>query len=232
MCDVQVLSDESGDNKIVSIDNPAAFITLLEEAENTGKENLTVTINAESDDLNCRNSDGDIVMIDCNRSRWNVSQSLGYARNCSLKSLTLTINDFGFESTGMPDFLIGCLKGCISLNSLILTLNDHSYYDQASASLLRKGLGCNTSLISVTLTVNIYARVFVDIRYREEIDSFVPNTSMKYFTLTINDFCRSRSWKLGSDVLWSNFKSITTFNLTFNNSDELIGHELAIFWMQ
>ena len=88
VCDVQVLSDESGDNKIGSIDNPAAFITLLEEAENTGKENLTVTINAESDDLTDHDNDSDILCIDCNRSRWNVSQSLGYARNCSLKSLT------------------------------------------------------------------------------------------------------------------------------------------------
>jgi len=227
VCDVQVLSGESGDNKIVSIDNPAAFIMLLEEAENTGKENLTVTINAESDDVNCRNSDGDIVMTDCDRSRWNVSQSLGYARNCSLKSLTLTINDFGFESTGMPDFLIGCLKGCISLKSLILTVNEHSYYDHASAYLLRKGLGCNTSLISVTLTVNIYARVVYG--FRRVIESFVSNTSMKSFTLTINDFCTSGGWELGSYVLSSNFKSLTTFDLTLNNCNKLIGHDLPIF---
>ena len=230
VCDVQVLSVESGDNKIVSIDNPAAFITLLEEAENTGKENLTVTINAESDDSTYHCSDDDnIVIIDCMRCRWNVSQSLGFARNCSLKSLTLTINDFGFESTGMPDFLIGCFKGCISLKSLILTINEHSYYDQTSPSLLRKGLGCNTSLISVTLTVNIYSRVSLDIRRLHEIDSFVPNTSMSSFTLTINDFCRSGSWQLGSEVLWSNYKSLTTFNLTLNNCNELIGHDLPIF---
>ncbi|XP_067025697.1 uncharacterized protein [Acropora muricata] len=228
-CDVQVLSDESGDNKIMSIDNPAAFITLLEEAENTGKENLTVTINAESDDLNCRNSDDDIVMIHCNHSRWSVTQSLRFARNCSLKSLTLTINSFGFESTGMPDFLIGCLKGCISLKSLTLTLNEHGYFDQASPSLLRMGLGCNTSLTSVTLTVNIYSTVSVDIKRLDEIDFFVPNTSMSSFTLTINDFCGSGSGQLGSEVLWSNYKSLTTFNLTLNNCDDLICHDLPIF---
>ena len=38
VCDVHVPSDESGDNKIVSIDNPASLIALLERAENTGKE--------------------------------------------------------------------------------------------------------------------------------------------------------------------------------------------------
>ena len=228
MCDVQILSDESGDNKIMSIDNPAAFITLLEEAENTGKENLTVTINAESDDVIYYDSDSDILNIIGYRSRWNVRQSLGFARNCSLKSLTLTINNLDGESTGMPDFLIGCLKGCISLKSLTLTLNEYSYFDQASASLLREGLGCNTSLISVTLTVNIYSTVCVDIRGLDIYD-FVPNTSFNSFTLSINDFCRSDSWRLGSEVLWSNYKSLTTFNLTLSNCDELIGHDLPIF---
>ena len=43
-----VRSDESVDDKTVSIDNPASLIALL-ESENTGKENLTVTINFQSD---------------------------------------------------------------------------------------------------------------------------------------------------------------------------------------
>ena len=227
VCDVQVLSDESGDNKIVSIDNPAAFITLLEEAENTGKENLTVTINAEIDAFTY--CDSDILIMDGGRSGWIVRQSLGFARNCSLKSLTLTINNFGFmNGSGMSDFLIGCLKGCLSLKSLTLTLNDYSCFDEASASLLREGLECNTSLISATLTVNIYSTVRVDIRGLDIYD-FVPNTSINYFTLSINDFCRSGSWRLGSEVLWSNYKSLTTFNLTLYNCDELLGHDLPIF---
>ena len=227
VCDVQVLSDESGDTKIVSIDNPAAFITLLEEAENTGKENLTVTINAESDDLTCQDSDSDVLFIDWSRSRWYVRQSLGFARNCSLKSLTLTINNSAFESTRMPDFLIGCLKACISLKSLTLTLNECSVKDLASRSLLRQGLGCNTSLISVTLTVNMYYRV--DFRRLDDIYDFVPNTSINSFTLTINDFCRSGIWKFGLDFLWSNYKSLTTFNLTLNNCNELSGLDLPFF---
>ena len=45
-----VRSDESVDGKTVSIDNPASLIALL-ESENTGKENLTVTINFQSDDF-------------------------------------------------------------------------------------------------------------------------------------------------------------------------------------
>ena len=218
VCEVHVPSGESGDDKIVSVDNPASLIKLLEEAENTGKENLTVKINVESDAL----------IIDCYRSRWNVRQSLGFARNCSLKSLTLTINNFGFKNgSGIPDFLIGCLKGCISLKSLTLTVNEYSYFNQASASLLRECLGCNTSLISVTLTVNIYSTVGVDIRGLDIYD-FVPNTSINSFTLSINDFCRIGSWRLGSEVLLSNYKSLTTFNLTLYNCNELSGHDLPI----
>ena len=37
VCEVHVPSDESGDDKIVSVDNPASLITLLEEAENSRK---------------------------------------------------------------------------------------------------------------------------------------------------------------------------------------------------
>ena len=227
VCDVQVVSDESGDDKIVSVDNPASLIKILEEAENTGKENLTVTINAESDDLTRHDSDSGSLIINCSRSRWIVGQSLGFGRNCSLKSLTLTINSLGFESTGMPDFLIGCLKGCISLKSLTLTLNECSVMDLASTSLLRKGLRCNTSLISVTLTVNMYARV--NVRQLDDIHDFVANTSINSFTLSINNFCRSGIWKFDSDVLLSNCKSLTTFNLTLNNCSELIGHDLPFF---
>ena len=211
----------------LSIDNPASLMKLLEEAENTGKENLTVTINAESDDLTCHDSDSDILIIDCCRSRWDVRQSLGFARNCSLKSLTLTINNLGYESTGMPDFLISCLKGCISLKSLTLTLNECSVIDLASTSLLREGLGCNTSLISVTLTVNMYSRV--DVRRLDDTYDFVPNTSINSFTLSVNDFCRSGIWQFGSDVLLSNYKSLTTFNLTLSNCKKLILHDLPIF---
>ena len=227
VCDVQVFSDESGYNEIVSIDNPASLIALFEEAENTGKENLTVTINAESDDLTCHDSDSDILTTDCCRSRWDVRQSLGFARNCSLRSLTLTINNLDDESTGMSDLLIGCLKGCISLKSLTLTVNECSVMDLASRSLLREGLGCNTSLISVTLTVNIYYRI--EMGRLGDIRDFVPCTSINSFTLSINNFCRCQIWQLCLDVLLSKYKSLTTFNLTLNNCNEVRGRGLPFY---
>ena len=85
VCEVQVPSDESCNNKTVFIDNPASLIAVFKEAKNTGKENVTVTIIVQSDDSTCTG-----------RS-WNLL--LGLPRNCTLGSLTLTINNFSPRST-------------------------------------------------------------------------------------------------------------------------------------
>ena len=117
VCDVHLPSDESRNNEIESIDDPDSLIALLEEAKNTGKENLTVTINVESDDDRWSYSDVCISFYsdDC------TGRSLGLTRNCSLRSLTLTINNFSQRRTGLSPALIGCLEGCSSLKSLTLT---------------------------------------------------------------------------------------------------------------
>ncbi|XP_074609102.1 uncharacterized protein LOC141863461 isoform X3 [Acropora palmata] len=239
VCDVQLPSDESGDDKIVSVDNPASLITLLEEAENTGKENLTVTINVQSDDSSCGDSD------DSTGRSWSDSLHLGLPRNCSLNSLTLTINDFHLRSTGLSLTLIGCLKDCSSLKSLALTLNLYNEWKKKYASLLRKGLGRNTSLLSLTLTINIYTRPLDfsdlddDVDYISD-DDVVPNISMDSFTLTINDFSSSRDdldradiincvWGLKSGDLWPNYKSLNTFNLKLNNRDKVLVSSLLEF---
>ena len=232
VCDVHLPSDESADDKIVSVDNPASLIALLEEAENTGKENLTVTINVQSDDSSCGDSD------DSTGRSWSDSLHLGLPRNCSLNSLTLTINNFHLRSTGLSLTLIGCLKDCSSLKSLALTLNEYNEWEKNYASLLRKGLGRNTSLHSLTLTINIYTRSRIDIYdlddYVDDIsdDDVVPNISMDSFTLTINEFCGRRGYWNRNDIieyvlglksggLWANYKSLNTFNLTLNNRDEV-----------
>ena len=215
VCDVHVPSDESGDNEIVSIDNPASLIALLEEAKNTGKENLTVTINVQSDDSTCDDRD------DSTGCSWIDRLYLGSARNCTLNSLTLTSNNFSPRSTGLSPTLIGCLEGCSSLKSLTLTLNEYGnrFEEDTYASLLREGLGRSTSLISLTLTFNIYGTVIEDISCFE-FDDFVPNISMNSFTLTINDVRGTGDWRLLPGFLWSNYKSLTTLNLALNNCVE------------
>ena len=215
VCDVHVPSDESGDNKIESIDDPTSLIALLERAEKTGKENVRVTINVQRDDSSYTG-----------RS-WNDGLHQVFARNCSLNSLTLAINNFSPRSTELSLTLIGCLEGCISLKSLTLTLNEYNIWKENYASFLREGLGRSTSLISLTLTLNIYTKLC---EVRDDIHEFdyfqfddishydvVPNISVCSFTLTINDFAGGSGLGLGSYVLWSNYKGLTTFNLTLNN---------------
>ncbi|XP_068713671.1 uncharacterized protein [Montipora foliosa] len=216
VCEVHVPSDESGDSKIESIDNPASLITLLQEAENTGKGNLTVTIIVQSD--------GSFGMS------WNHSLRLGLPINCSLNSLTLTINNFSPWSSDVSFNLISLLDSCISLKSLNLTLNEYNReWGNIYASRLREVLGRNTSLISLTLTLNIYTRVLSFISYLVGHDDFVPNNSMKSFTLTINDFSSTGDWGRSSEVLWSNYNSLNTFNLTLNNWDEVSVDSLLAF---
>ena len=235
--DKHVPSDESGDNKIVSIDNPKSLIKLLEEAENTGKENLAVTINFQSDDSTCDNSD------DSTHRSWNDGLLPCLPRNCSLNFLTLTMNNFSPGTTELSFILISRLENFISLKSLTLTLNEYNEWKKNYGSLLRKGLGRNTSLISLTLTLNIYNGTpgvddfdCGDISGDDVVDisddDVVPNIPMDSFTLTINEFSGPDGslervgdiyqlfiyvWGLRSGDLWANYKSLNTFNLTLNN---------------
>ena len=217
VCEVHVPSDESCDNKTVSIDNPASFIAFFEEAKNTGKENFTVTINIQSGDSTYTG-----------RSR-NDSLLHGLPRNCSLKSLNLTINNSSPKSTELSFSFISCLESCISLKSLTLTLNEYIEKWTDTYEYLRKGLGRNTSLTSVTLTVNIYSSVIAYKGRLEFGDDFVPNISISSFTLTINDLSTGGGRRLSSGVLWSNYKSLNTFDLTLNNWDEVSVDSLLKF---
>ena len=227
VCEVQLPSDESGDNKIVSIDNPASLIALLVSAENTGEENLTVTINVQSGKSTSDSSDDSV-----GRS-WNDSLLLGLPRNCSLNSLTLTINNFSPRRSELSFTLISFLESCISLKTLNLTLNEYNTkWANTYTSRLHEGLGRNTSLISLTLTLNISTESSVDNFFNFlgiSDDDVVPNISINSFTLTINDFSSRANWVLFSGVLCSNYKSLHTFNLTLNNSSEEIVDTLLAF---
>ena len=259
VCDVQVLSDESVDDKIVSIDNPKSLIKLLEEAENTGKEKLTATIVVQSDDSTCDYTDSSSDDSDDSTGR-NRNDSHGLLlvlpRNCSLTSLTLTLNNFSPRSIKLSFILISCLENCISLKSLTLTLDEYNYGKDPLSFFLLKGLGRNTSLISLTLTLNIYARPAIDFDDSDDDvddisdddvddisdDDVVPNISMDSFTLTINDFSNTNNYDLDRDDiinsvwgvisggLWVNCKSLITVNLTFKNWDEVCVSSLLEFF--
>ena len=225
VCDMHVPSDESGDNEIESIDDPESLIALFEEAENSGKENLTVTINVQSDDSTCDDSDDsscdDSDDSSCDDSGDSIDiLHLGRARNWSLNSLSLTINNLCPSSTRLSLTLIDCLEGCISLKSLNLTLNEYIGWELNYASRLRKSLGRNTSLISLTLTLNIYRIALTEDDGWDDI--YGPITSVDSLTLTVSDFTGNDGVGVGVDFepLLSDFKSLTTLNVTFNRGDE------------
>ena len=228
VCDVHVSSDESGDDKFVSIDNPASLIALFEIAENTGKEDLRVTINVQSDDSTCDDSD-DSTCDDSDDSTgrsWIDSLHLGSARNCTLTSLTLTINNFSPRNTRLSRTLIGCLEACSSLKSLTLTLNEYNDLEETCSSYLRRVLGRKTSLFSLTLTINIYAKEVAIFDDRFDAPSIISANS---FTLTINDFSSHGFGSFALTNLLSNYRSITTFNLTLNNVEDECGECLRDF---
>ena len=105
----------------------------------------------------------------------------------------------------------------------------YNEWEKNYASLLRKGLGRNTSLISLTLTININTRLpAVDYISDDDVDDIsndvddisdddvVPNISMDSFTLNINEFSRTLGyvdrvdiinyvWGLKSGDLWPNY---------------------------
>ena len=228
VCDVQVPCDESGDNEIESIDDPESLIALFEEAEISGKENLTVTVHVHSDDSasddsTCDDSDDSTCgdNDDSTGRSWNDSLHLDLARNILLNSLTLTITNFSSRSTRLSLTLIDCLEGCSSLKSLNLILNEYNVWKDDYAFRLCEGLARNTSLRSLTLTLTVYTRLLdlpVDTPYVYRDD--IPSISADFFTLTINDFDGTGSLGCVFNVLWSNFKSLTTLNVTLNHCDE------------
>ncbi|XP_044171256.1 uncharacterized protein LOC114961641 isoform X2 [Acropora millepora] len=221
VCDKHVPSDESGDNEIESIDDPESLIALFEEAENTGKENLTVTINVQSDDSTCDDSDDS----SCDDSDDSIDiLHLVWARNWSLNSLSLTINNFRPWSTRLSLTLIDCLEGCISLKSLNLTLNEYHGWEDNNAFRLREGLGRNTSLISLTLTLNIHRIIWRETDDLDHISKhfYGPITSVDSFTLTVSDFTGSDGLGLYVVPLLSDFKSLTTLNVTLNRCGDFV----------
>ncbi|XP_044171259.1 uncharacterized protein LOC122955564 [Acropora millepora] len=209
VCEVHLSSDESDDNKIESIDDPESLIALFEEAENTGKENLTVTINVQSDDSTWDDSD------ESTGRSWIDILHLGWARSCSLNSLSLTINNFCPWSTNLSLTLIDCLEGCSSLKSLTLTLNEYNGWKNTYAFRLRESLERYTSLISLTLTFNIHC---ITLGKRDISNHFYrPIMSVDSFTLTVSDFTGSGGEELYLHALLSGFKSLTTLNVTLNH---------------
>ena len=126
----------------------------------------------------------------------------------SLKSLTLTLNEYNEWKKNYGSLLRKGLGRNTSLISLTLTLNIYN------------------------------GTPGVDDVDDISDDDVVPNISMDSFTLTINQFSGPGGsfekvdvinyvWGLKSGDLWANYKSLNTFNLTLNNRESLRNSSLT-----
>ena len=204
VCDVHVPSDESGDNKTVSVDNPESLFALFEEAQYTRKENLRIAINVHGDDP---------MYIGPN---WDNSLH-GLSGNYELSSLTLTINNFSKESADLLLGLIDGLKGCISLKSLTLKFNEFNKCDSTRAVLMRGEFFGPRQYSNREKQRNRVKKYF------RLMDSYcVPNSSLSSFTLIISDFSNGIRDTLLVDILVLHFKALTALNLTLNNCGDLL----------
>ena len=195
VCEVLVPSDESSDNKIVFIDNPSSLISHLEEAENTGKENLTVTIYVRDIDAQY------------NGVGWMESLHLCLRTNSSLNSLTLTFDNV--SNSGVLGSLPSA--GCKSLKSLSVTLNEYKMCDGTRGLTVPGkclGPGKYNKSVRHSLTVSN--------------DDFDPNTSLRSVTLIIGDACIGIYGGVIVLFLFSSFRSFTTLDLTLNNCGHLL----------
>ena len=215
VCEVHVPSDELSDNKVESIDDPESLVALLEGEENTGKETINVQ---ERDPLY-------VYSDDSTGLSWYDSWDL--PRNCTRKSLTLTINNCTEESTELSYTLIRLLEGFISLTSLTLTINEYKNCKDNRAFHLHKGLRHNTSLISLTLTVNIYTRSPPRMYVFDDDLSLLGSTDK--ISMDSFHFGSRCDWALKLGDLWPNYKSLNTLNLTLNNYRQGSGDGLRDF---
>ena len=194
VCQVHVPSDGWGGNEVECIDHPASLIALLERAENTGKENLTVTIHVHNIDAQY------------NRVGWMESLNLCFRTNSSLNSLTLTINNFSKSVLWM---LYG--RCDISLKSLTLIVNDDRKCD-GTRGLFVPGEGVDADKYNKSVRNS----------YEVSDDDLDPNTSLSSVTLIIGNPHTSFRDPFFVFVLLSNFKSFTTLDLTLNNCGDLL----------
>ncbi|XP_067017768.1 uncharacterized protein [Acropora muricata] len=201
VCGTSAPLKESSDEKVFSSDEPQSLIALFEKAtkgpfseftEDTSQKSLTIKVN------------------DDKSNEWEHSLSEGLARNTSLKSLTLEIDNYDDDdksarglgeglarNTSLESLTIKCtsriskwghgvgegLAGNTSLKSLTLEIDNYDD-DNKSARGLGEGLARNTSLES--LTIKCTSRIS---KLGHGVgEGLARNTSLKSLTLEIDNY--------------------------------------------
>jgi len=193
---------ESSDSKVVSCDEPQSPIALFEKAtkaqsseftEDTSQKSLTIKMNELEHDLD----DGFAGNIYLKSRTWKINDywddnnewgrglGEGLARNSSLESLTVKIEDNRVSSEwvhGLGEWL----AGNTSMKSLSLEIDNYAYDDKEWGRCLGESLARNTSLES--LTVKIIKVVVAGSEWLHGLgEGLAGNTSLKSLILEIYD---------------------------------------------
>ena len=195
---------ESGDNKVISTDEPESLIAFFEKAEEVSSKSLSFTINNQTPDYSCTGS------------FWEHELGEGLAKSTSLNSLELAINNYSDTSRFWGYKLGVCLAKSTSLNSLTLAINNYGHRSRFWVDELGDGLAKSTSLNSLTLTINNYgykSRFWVD----ELGDGLAKSTSLNSVTLAINNYSDSNNlWDYELLEGLAKSKSLTECNFIIN----------------
>ena len=150
---------------------------------------------------------------------WACSIHEGLAKNTSLTTLSLTLNNYsdmmsGYWTRGLGDGL----AQNTSLTTLSLTLNNYSDMSGDWTHGLGDGLAQNTSLTTLSLTLNNH-RVMMSGDWTRGLGvGLAQNTSLTTLSLTLNNYSHtSRDWTrdLGDGLAQNT--SLTTLSLTLIN---------------
>ena len=231
VCDVPAPPEELRDDEFVSIDDLESLIVLFKEAKNTGKQNLSATINLKNDILpikeTLKNSDlGDGV-------------DAGAASNTSLIALARENIKYAanFLHREWEDDLVHVLASNTTLNSLSLTFygdsNKSSFLTllvNSWALLLGDGLARNSSLITVSLTFNNNSENgCVWLPYL--VDGLHRNTSVKNLTLAIHyHMGMGDTWRESLGNSLQRNSSLKNVTLVIETHSDVMLDDLSIIW--
>ena len=234
--DVPAPPNNSHDIESVATDGCDSVIALFQEAKNTGKQNLSATINIPDYEDSFRSKEDRLGWVlesnttlntlslrlsyraNRRQSFWLRGLTRGLARITSLENLTLTIDDHLVSKDGCRR-LRYFLKRNTSLKNLSLIVEGHLFlFDLDCKSI---NFTHSESLENIFLTVNSYQELssfWIETVCDRLVNS---NKSLKNLTLTINNF-RKLTWE--SSVNHSlNSKSLNAVSFTINDYGKMLG---------
>ena len=211
----RVIQVNRGD--FVAIDDIESLIARFEEAKNTGKQNLSATINIQK----------------YLRPGWDLGNRLEakirdqaflddvLACNTTLNALSLRLRDDGkLSDSGWLRCLIRGLARSRSLENLTLTIGDDLVSKDAWRKSLSDVLERNTSLKNLSLIIEGHVLLF-DVDYTSI--NFPHRESVENIFLTVNSYLELSSFWIETvcDELVKSAKSLKNLTLTINNFRKL-----------